>query len=546
MAQLPTVRELDVEASTHLFAALLERYPRYVHIGMAKPDGTFLASGLTRPPRPTGTVADRAWFQRALKAGDFSIGDYQIDRFTGKPVVAFGYPVLDSKRETVAVLGLALDLAWLNQFVNEAELPTGSLLMAVDSRGTVLAHSLDPDRWVGKQFLHASPSQPAPEEKRQFSVVESTGMDGVRRLYSFVRLPGPEGEPTAFVSLGISSSVVNRNADRKLWRDLLWLGLAGACTLVAASVGSRALILNAVSALVGAAGRMTAGDLSSRSGLKYGSGEIGKLAQAFDEMAKALERRIAEIEHSNVERERLLKGERAARAEAEAAQSQLRDSGEQLRALSTHLESIREEERTRIAREIHDELGQALTGLKMDVSWLRDRLQRGDLDTDILSQKTEAMSQLIDTTVQSVRRIATELRPGILDDLGIVAAVEWLAQDFESRTGIRCNFAADCEEINLDRDRATALFRISQETLTNVARHSSASAVNISLKQENSSLILQISDNGRGITRDEAAGARSLGLLGMRERATSLGGRVDIEGAPGKGTLVTAHIPRES
>jgi signal transduction histidine kinase len=242
----------------------------------------------------------------------------------------------------------------------------------------------------------------------------------------------------------------------------------------------------------------------------------------------------------------LLEGERAARADAEAAQSQLRDSGEQLRALSTHLESIREEERTRIAREIHDELGQALTGLKMDISWLRDRLQRDELDPGKLFQKTEAMSRLIDTTVQSVRRIATELRPGILDDLGIVAAVEWLAQDFESRTGIRCNFAADREEINLDRDRATALFRISQETLTNVARHSSASTVNISLKQENSSLILRISDNGRGITPEEAAGARSLGLLGMRERATSLGGRVDIEGPPGRGTLVTAHIPRES
>jgi hypothetical protein len=278
MAQLPPVRELNIEASTQLFTALLERYPRYVHIGMARPDGTFLASGLPRPARPTGTVADRAWFQRALKVGGFSIGDYQLDRFTGKPVVAFGYPVLDSKSQTIAVLGVALDLAWLNQFVNESELPPGSLLMAVDSRGTVLAHSLDPDRWVGKQFLHASPSQPSPEEERQYSVVESTGMDGVRRLYSFVRLPGPEGEPTAFVSLGISSSVVNRNADRKLWRDLLWLGLAAACTLVAAAVGSRALILNAVSALVGAASRMTAGDLSSRSGLKYESGEIGKLA----------------------------------------------------------------------------------------------------------------------------------------------------------------------------------------------------------------------------------------------------------------------------
>ena len=222
------------------------------------------------------------------------------------------------------------------------------------------------------------------------------------------------------------------------------------------------------------------------------------------------------------------------------AEEQLKSSREQLRALSAHLQSIREEERTLIAREIHDELGQELTGLKMDLSWLSKRLPR---DQESLVKKTESMFKLIDTTIQSVRRISTKLRPGVLDDLGLTAAIEWQAQDFQNRTGIQCDFNSNLREGDSDRDRTTTVFRILQETLTNVARHASATRVDICLKEEAGGIVLTVEDNGRGITEREISDPKSLGLLGMRERALVFGGEIKISGAPGKGTTVMLRIP---
>jgi PAS domain S-box-containing protein len=224
------------------------------------------------------------------------------------------------------------------------------------------------------------------------------------------------------------------------------------------------------------------------------------------------------------------------------AEEELRSSREQLRALSAHLQSVREEERALIAREIHDELGQELTGLKMDLSWLIKRLPS---DQGLLVKKTESMSKLLDNTIQLVRRISTKLRPGVLDDLGLTAAIEWQAQDFRNRTGIECEFNSNVREVDLDQDRSTTVFRILQETLTNVARHASATYVNIFLEEEATSLVLVVEDNGRGITESEASDPKSLGLLGMRERALVFGGQVEIRGTPGRGTAVTLKIPQQ-
>lgn len=220
---------------------------------------------------------------------------------------------------------------------------------------------------------------------------------------------------------------------------------------------------------------------------------------------------------------------------------QLTQSREQLRSLAAHLQSIREEERTRIAREIHDELGQALTGVKMDLAWLLARLRP---DQTSLTQRVRSTSSLIDNTIQTVRKIATELRPGVLDNLGLPAALEWQTAEFEKHTGITCSCASHLEQADLDPTRKTVLFRIFQETLTNVARHAGASRVEITLSEENNLLRLQIQDNGRGITPEEVAGTQSLGLLGIRERAAMVGGHVHIQGRTNAGTTVTVTIPR--
>jgi PAS domain S-box-containing protein len=226
------------------------------------------------------------------------------------------------------------------------------------------------------------------------------------------------------------------------------------------------------------------------------------------------------------------------------AEKQLRDSREQLRALAAYLQSVREEERTRIAREVHDELGQTLTGLKMDLAWLDKKMLEAGATED-LQQAEEKLKELpgrVDEIIGTVRKIATELRPPVLDDLGLEAAIEWQIQEFEKRTGIRCRVDSRLHH-QLDPERATAVFRIFQETLTNVLRHAEATRVNVTLREEGNKFILEVQDNGRGMSGRELSGTKSLGLLGMRERATMLDGEVSIIGRQGKGTTVGVCIP---
>lgn len=211
-----------------------------------------------------------------------------------------------------------------------------------------------------------------------------------------------------------------------------------------------------------------------------------------------------------------------------------------LRALSGHLQTVREEERSNISREIHDDLGQLLTGLKMDISWI---LRHPDPDLAALKEKARAMGQVIDQTVHTVRRISTELRPRILDDFGLVAALEWQAEEFSKKTGIDCRFRAIGRRRDLKPDLSIAVFRIFQETLTNVVRHSGATRVEASLKQNAGGLVLKIRDNGRGISEKEALGSKSLGLVGMRERSLIFGGTLAIAGKKGQGTTVILHLP---
>lgn len=228
-------------------------------------------------------------------------------------------------------------------------------------------------------------------------------------------------------------------------------------------------------------------------------------------------------------------------SEVKRAEQELRASSEQLRNLAARLLSVREEERTRIAREVHDELGQALTAVKMDLSWLAGRLSPGN---GPMLGRVRSTLQLADSTIQSVRRISTELRPSVLD-LGLAAALEWQAQEFQARTGIRCRLRLpDGGEVA--PDVSTTLFRIFQEALTNIARHAGATRAEVVLKKQPDGLVLLIRDNGRGFNPANSSSLKSLGLLGMRERAASLGGRVDISSAPGKGTRVTVRIPLRS
>ena len=231
--------------------------------------------------------------------------------------------------------------------------------------------------------------------------------------------------------------------------------------------------------------------------------------------------------------------------ERKQAEENLKATSEQLRALSARLGSAREEESTRIAREIHDELGSALSSLRWDLEDVDEVISEA---TDLshlatLHQKVEAMMRLTDTTVHTLRRIASELRPVALDELGLVEAIKWQAQQFQDRTGIFVECDCQLEDLALNREVSTGIFRIFQETLTNILRHAKAGRVEVMMKQEADEFILMISDNGKGITDDEKSGTQSLGLLGMRERAHLLGGEINFEGAQGQGTVVTVRVP---
>lgn len=226
--------------------------------------------------------------------------------------------------------------------------------------------------------------------------------------------------------------------------------------------------------------------------------------------------------------------------ERRKTEEELRGSLERLRNLSAHLQTVREKERAAIAREIHDELGQQLATIQLDIALLEDGLRE---DQPLLIEKVRSMTLFIEGTIKTIQRISSDLRPAMLDDLGLAEAMEWRAKDFEKRTGIPCEIAISINTKVIDHEVSTAVFRIFQETLTNVLRHSNASKVEASLVEKKRNVQLVIRDNGQGVTREQVNSPHSIGLVGMRERAGILGGRAKIFGSSRKGTVVVVRIP---
>ncbi len=227
-------------------------------------------------------------------------------------------------------------------------------------------------------------------------------------------------------------------------------------------------------------------------------------------------------------------------------EKKLRRSQETLSDLSRHLQSVREDEARHIAREIHDELGQSLTAMKMDISYLLKKIPDYVKQHALIQKKARSIDKLIDMTIKSVQRISSELRPGMLDDLGLVAAIEWKAQEFEKQSTIPCKLSLCCEEFKIDSKRAITLFRIFQEALTNIIRHANASRVEVSLKKKGTrplKLELKVKDDGRGINPAEIESPHSFGLMGMQERLRPFKGTFKIQGSKNQGTTLTVTLP---
>lgn len=221
------------------------------------------------------------------------------------------------------------------------------------------------------------------------------------------------------------------------------------------------------------------------------------------------------------------------------AEGLLKQSEEDLRDLASNLQNVREEERTSISREIHDELGQLLTAIKLDVSWL-DRKIQGDV---IVKERIGGILSMLTEMIHSIRRISTQLRPSILDDLGLVEALRWQVRDFQKRGGVRVQFECPEESLKLEAGVTTGLFRIFQEALTNIARHAEATAVSACLFKEGEQLVLTITDNGKGFDQHAAKKKKTLGLLGMKERTLMMKGVYEISSQPGNGTSLRVSVP---
>ena len=499
----------DPRACSAFLANLIKDFRRYANFGAVKANGEVFCSAV--PLAEPISAGDRQWFQRVMQTGQFTVSGFQVGRITGKPVLLMAYPWTAPGKSTIGAVFAAIDLEWLNRFAFpwDEQLPPGATLARTDDQGVVLSQQPGSDVWIGRPV--PVPDLLAAVLARKRGLLEAFNPEGTRSLYAYEPILSGLSGREVYLILGVPKRAAFAPSHRALTRNLLWLGVATMVALVAAWLGGNVFLLRQVRTLLATTKRLAAGDLSARTGDRYGQGELGELERAFDEMAAALQ-------HKEGERLR---------------------AHEELRNLSLHLQTAREEERTRIAREIHDELGQALTALKMDLFWLRKRFGP---EAGTFEAKTDSMEKVIDDTIVTVQRLSGELRPGILDDLGLAAAIEWQAGEFEKRTGIRCRIQVTPEDMTLDRDRSTAVFRVFQEALTNVARHAEATEVAVSLERDEARVHLTVVDNGRGITEKEISSSKSFGLLGIRERVRFLGGDVAIEGRPKKGTTVRVAI----
>ncbi len=475
-----------------LLPSVLSGFPQIANLWIARADAT-LAFSVVAPPAGIDVRRNEA-FIGALRSPDVVTGRYQVGPIVGRPVLLMAKALRDESGAAHHVLIAALELSWLDQIALQAGLPENSKLVIADREGHVLAGA--EGLVTGFATLIHEPG------KMAFAT-----FGDAKRLAVAVPL---QGVRDVWVVAGPSSAAVYALANRVFLRDLTVLVLFALFAVLASLFATDLSVLRDLRQLARATQKFGSGALDARAPVPVPRGEIRDVTLSFNSMADALEQR---------------------HTEAVAAQ-------ERLRALSRHLHVAREEEAARIARELHDQLGQELTILRLELENFR---RRGVPDPRVLSWIGD-MGERIDAAMDTVRRLASELRPGVLDRLGLVPGLEWLFRDFERHAGVAVDFVAAGIAADLDADIATALFRIAQEALTNVARHSRAKLVEVHLRQQKGRITLRLHDNGCGFEPSKVR-SPSIGLLGMEERARLVGGEVRVESAPGAGTTVVAEIP---
>jgi signal transduction histidine kinase len=518
-AQVQSARWIDC---TRLLRTLFADYPRYANLGVIKTNGDVSASAL--PLTNTVNLADRSFFQRAIATRDLSLGDYQVGRITGRPSFNLGYPVVDSSGQVQAVVFAALDLEWVNRsdYALQMQLPQGATWTKIDGKGTTLVrYPAAEEELVG---------EPLPEMSllktfltRKNGVLEASDPKGASVFYDFTSTRSALVAGDVISILSIPVKALFAEPDRVMIRNLISVGIVAGLVLLLGWIGSRYLILRPIQALVNFTARLGAGDHSARTGLPRARDELRQLMHAFDQMAEALQQR---------------------EAQRQQVQGRLKQSRQRLQALSRRLVEVQETERRHLARELHDEIGQALTATEMNLQALLELP-----GTDALAPRLKESLRVVGRVQEQVHDLSLNLRPSMLDDLGLEPALRWYTERQAALAGLRAEVRADPLARRLDPAIETECFRVAQEALTNVVKHAKARAVTVELDQndDDQQLHLSVRDDGVGFdvasVREQAVRGASLGLLSMEERATLAGGGLEYDSTPGRGTEVHAWFP---
>jgi signal transduction histidine kinase len=486
-----------------------DRPVKYDNLAIVNTNGEVLASAGEDRSRRLGEK-EAGLCRRAMETGAFMVGDFPARRTRGRPVVDFAYPIFDDAGVRKGAVFAAVDLAEGSEVAKE--LPRGATWTELDSKGTILLRYPSPRLWVGQSYPNQDLFKTLMAKRE--GVVQGDNSVGVPTMYAFLGMASQLTTADTIGILSIPKQTLFAAADRTLFRSLGWLSVAAALAVVLGWIGSDLLIVRPVKALVESSARLASGDLSVRTGLRHGHDELGRLMLAFDQMARALEFRDQER----------------------------RRSSQKLQVMSQRLVEVQESERRSLARELHDEIGQSLTVAEMN---LQAALQsnRHSGNTRRLQDSIEAVERVLG----QVHDLSLNLRPSMLDDLGLEPAIRWYTNRQASVAGIHASFRADPLEDRLDPLIETECFRVAQEALTNVVRHSKAKNVAVNVERVDGQLHLSVKDDGIGFDvnslRDQAVQGASLGLLSMEERATLAGGGLEFRSAPGQGTEVRAWFP---
>jgi signal transduction histidine kinase len=538
LAHVPDVRDGDAAECHSFLAALLNDNPLYTNFWLADRQGDLICSAVPFDSRVN--VADRSYFLSAIETRNFAIGEFQIGRVTEKLTVSFGYPVLDAEGRVQAVVGAAMDLAWLNQLMADAELPQGALLLVIDRNGTILYGYPIPEAWIGQSDASAPLFQAMLTQGH--NTAELGVMDDIPRIYAFTALRGLA--EAGYVSIGIPQAIAYAPARRTLARNLLALGLVGMLALTAAWIGGDVFILRRVQALVRAAQRLSRGDLSTRTGLPHGPGEMGQLAVAFDDMAESLEKHQMQ--------QRL---EEELRRQNEALAEENRRVQEVNHLKSEFVSLVSHELRTPLT---------AISGyldLLLEAPSMQPATKQQDL-LGIVKRNTERLVKLIDDLLD-LSRIESGKVELQITAMGIVAVIT------EVVGLLRPQIEAKGQQLRFDPTQtlpavagdAERIRQILINLLSNAHKYTpQGGQIWLTARAEDGWVRIDVRDNGIGLSPDEQAhlfdrffrarqpGTQSvegtgLGLPITRLLVESHGGRITVTSAPGAGSTFSFTLP---